>query len=347
LPASGQVTISVYDQNGSASYTFTDYLPAGTHSFRFHSGNALVYFVHAVWRSQSRVLQLVSTGWESKRGSSLRYLGQTGNGPLLRNDVSTKSYFYFSPGDTLLYLGYASGYIAGFTGVPTTDTIHTFIFGVGHPCLQNPLLSYGGQLYQTVQIGTQCWMRENLNIGTMVISANTGSAHSDCSNNGIIEKYCYNNEAANCSVYGGLYDWDEMTGYTGGAGVQGICPPGWHIPTDAEWCTLTKYLDLSVNCNGWSWSGTNAGGKMKESGFAHWHAPNTAATNLSGFTALGAGFRDNIGFFDGLKLDAYFWSSSEYALTLSIYRELFCSYAQVNRYHLNKNTGFSVRCLRD
>ncbi len=347
LPVAGQVELSVYDQSGRKLHIFPDHLPAGTHSFRFCSGESQVFLVHAVCGLQSRVLRLVSAGGGKNRGCSLHYVGQTGHGPFLRSAVSTNSFFCFSPGDTLLYLGYASGYIAGFTGVPTTDTTFIFIFGEGHPCLQSPLLTFGGRIYQTVQIGTQCWMRENLNIGTMVISTAAGSAHSDCSNNGMIEKYCYNNDAAYCDVYGGLYDWDEMMGYTTAAGVQGICPPGWHIPTDTEWCTLTKYLDISVNCNDWNWSGTNAGGKMKVTGYTHWHAPNAGATNVSGFSAPGAGIRDYTGVFNMLLLDICFWSSSEYALTQGLYRELWCSYAEVGRYRLNKTSGFSVRCLRD
>ncbi|MBE0641364.1 MAG: hypothetical protein IH599_04965, partial [Bacteroidales bacterium] len=108
-----------------------------------------------------------------------------------------------------------------------------------------------GKKYPTVPIGTQCWMAKNLNVGTMVNSVNTGSNHSDMSNNGIIEKYCYSNDTNLCSVYGGLYDWNEMMGYVTTSAVQGICPSGWHIPTDAEWCNLTTFLDASVNCSIW------------------------------------------------------------------------------------------------
>ncbi len=204
-----------------------------------------------------------------------------------------------------------------------------------------------GQQYPTVQIGTQCWMAKNLNIGVYKASVNTGSTHSDVSNNGIIEKYCFNNDQANCAIYGGLYDWNEMMNYTTTPGTQGICPTGWHIPTDAEWCTLTTYLDATVNCNTWDWSGTNAGGKMKETGTTHWLSPNTGATNSSGFTALGAGHRLINGLFLGLRYDAYFWSSSEYSSTSGIYRYLYYYYANVFRSSYLKTDGFSVRCLRN
>ena len=88
--------------------------------------------------------------------------------------------------------------------------------------------SRDGQIYNTVQIGTQCWMAENMNIGTRI----NGSG--DQTNNGTIEKYCYDDNEANCDTNGGLYQWNEMMQYTTMEGAQGICPAGWHIATDAE-----------------------------------------------------------------------------------------------------------------
>ncbi|MBE0641338.1 MAG: hypothetical protein IH599_04835, partial [Bacteroidales bacterium] len=83
---------------------------------------------------------------------------------------------------------------------------------LGFACGQNFLDHRDGQVYPTVTIGTQCWMAANLNIGIMVNSISNGTSHSDQSNNGIIEKYCYNNDPAYCDTFGGLYDWNEMMG---------------------------------------------------------------------------------------------------------------------------------------
>jgi uncharacterized protein (TIGR02145 family) len=211
-----------------------------------------------------------------------------------------------------------------------------------------PSFTYGGQLYHTVKIGTQCWMRENLNIGTMVTSYFSGFSHSNCNNNGVIEKYCYNNDSANCVIYGGLYDWDEMMQYTSSSGVQGICPVGWHIPSDTEWCIMTTYLDTAVICsNPYGYSGVNVGVKMKESGFTHWSSPNTGATNESGFTAIGAGFRRFIGNFDDLTTYTYFWSSSEVFSLGAMCRWLFFYGLGINRYEAYKTDGYSVRCVLD
>ena len=188
-----------------------------------------------------------------------------------------------------------------------------------------------GKTYNTVLIGTQCWMAQNLNIGTKVL----GSANQ--TNNGIIEKYCYNDDENNCAVYGGLYQWDEAMQYSTTEGVKGICPTGWHLPTDAEWTTLTTFLGGE----------SIAGGKMKEAGLTHWASPNTGATNSSGFTALPGGDRDGNGGFYDLAYGAIFWSSSQYDPTIALFRALFFSVESVYRGGTNKTTGRSSRCVQD
>jgi len=193
------------------------------------------------------------------------------------------------------------------------------------------------QEYATVQIGTQCWMAENLNIGTMITGA------SNQTNNAIIEKYCYDNSAANCDVYGGLYQWNEMMQYVTTPGVKGICPDGWHLPTDAEYCTLTQFIDPTVNCGVTGWSGTDVGTKMKST--TGWYGGGNG-TNASGFTALPGGYRNPNGLFNYLTYDAFFWSSSESG-TNAWYRSLSCIFATVYRGYDNKGSGFSVRCEKD
>ena len=105
-----------------------------------------------------------------------------------------------------------------------------------------------GREYETIKIGDQCWMKENLNIGTMVKNR-LGEMHSDASENGIIEKYCYDNDETNCEKRGGLYTWDEAMQYDTISGSQGICPAGWHIPTVKEVETLADYLSAEGNTN--------------------------------------------------------------------------------------------------
>ena len=129
-----------------------------------------------------------------------------------------------------------------------------------------------------------------------------------------------------------------MMQYTTTPGVQGICPTGWHLPTDVEWTTLSTYLGGEVV----------AGGKMKETGTAHWLHPNTGATNSSGFTALPGGYRNYSGSFYDLTYYAYFWSSTETSSTFAWFRNLTYNYEDVDRKrNYFKTNGFSARCVKD
>ena len=215
-------------------------------------------------------------------------------------------------------------------------------------------VTYGGKTYNSVIINMQCWLTENLNIGTAI------SGSQDQTNNGTIEKYCYDNNPANCDVYGGLYQWAEMVQYFNGAtnttvwnpeptgNVQGICPAGWHIPSDDEWCQMAIYLDGTAWCME-GWNGTDIGSKLKESGTAHWAAPNTGATNSSGFTALPGGQRgyENGGSFFLLTVNSLFWTTKAYFSSLSRFRGLSYGSSQAEAGFAVKSRGFSARCCKD
>ena len=191
-------------------------------------------------------------------------------------------------------------------------------------------VNYGGKTYHTIRIGTQCWFKENLNIGTMIDQSVSQT------NNGIIEKYCYNNNPDSCSIYGGLYQWDELMQYSTTEGAQGICPSDWHIPTDAEWIKILVYLGGE----------TVAGGKMKETGTDHWHSPNTGATNESGFTALPGGIMFQV--FDNGTYYGFFWSSTVIDYFTAYYFDL--NYNTAGFYQDNahyRTSGMSARCVHN
>ncbi|MHC1706017.1 MAG: FISUMP domain-containing protein [Bacteroidales bacterium] len=346
VPQADKVTIQAIDIMGRHRILFSQTLFAGHHSFQFSAGREKFIILSGTWRSHSYTKKLMNVN--SGHGSlpQLTYTGKIAELHEPKSTTSTNT-FIFIPGNQLLMTAYRNGYGIGITASPTSSQTFPYQFGMNISCPGIPSFTYGGQIYNTVQIGSQCWMKENLNIGIMVTSVvNTGS-HSDCSNNGIIEKYCYNNDSANCSIYGGLYDWSEMMQYITTPGVQGICPPGWHLPTDSEWCTLTIYLDASVDCGNYGWSGTNAGGMLKETGTTHWSSPNTGATNESGFTALGAGARTLYGGFSTLANYGDFWTSSQESSTRGINRHMYYNYSTVNRNNYLKENGFSVRCIKN
>jgi uncharacterized protein (TIGR02145 family) len=245
----------------------------------------------------------------------------------------------FNLGDSLIYTGYAitTAAISGSDVIedrPLRDSTYLFEIVEGIPCKGMPVLNYGSQIYNTVQIGTQCWMAQNLNIGTRI----NGSQNQ--TNNSIIEKYCYNDLESNCDVYGALYQWDEAMQYVTAERVKGICPSGWHIPTDGEWTVL------STNLGGQS----AAGGKIKETGLVHWESPNTGATNSSGFTALGAGYRgiNPIGFYE-LKVDVNIWTSTQSTTYPgTAWMRYVYNYQHILISSLsNKPDGYSLRCIKD
>ena len=191
-----------------------------------------------------------------------------------------------------------------------------------------------GKVYTTVQIGTQCWMAQNLNIGNKIDGSGEQTNNSPTP---IIEKYCNDNNESNCDIYGGLYQWDEMMQYSTTSGVQGICPTGWHVPTDAEWATLITFLGGE----------SVAGGKMKETGTTHWNGYNTGATNSSGFTALPGGYRATSGLYYITGWNCNLWSSTQNSTTDAWNRILNENSAYVYRDWHTKGFGFSVRCVRD
>ena len=205
----------------------------------------------------------------------------------------------------------------------------------------NPLTDpRDGQTYTTVPIGGQCWMAENLNIGTMINSTEV------MTDNATIEKYCYDNDPANCETYGGLYQWNEMMQYVTTEGTQGLCPTGWHLPTDAEWCTLEQEVDPTITCSSEYFRGVDGGGKLKEAGTTHWSSPNLGATNTSGFTALPGGYFSSNGSFYNLTVFTYLWTSSLYGSFVWA-RCLYYNSAQVGREYCYQTEGFSSRCLHD
>jgi len=185
-----------------------------------------------------------------------------------------------------------------------------------------------GQWYDTVKIGNQCWMAQNLNVGAMILGADNQTIADG------IEKYCYGNFEENCFSEGGLYQWDEMMDYSTTEGVQGICPTGWHVPTDDEWKTLEMALGMTqVNADNPGWRDTNQGTQLKSGGG-------------SGFQALLAGRRFTEGSFINRGASAFFWSSTESGSS-AWHRDLNAIEARVYRSTLNKASGFSVRCVKD
>ena len=198
--------------------------------------------------------------------------------------------------------------------------------GDGEPCPGMASFTYHGQTYNTVLIDDQCWMKENLNYETG-------------------DSWCYDDDPANCDVYGRLYSWytimnGEQSSNSVPSGVQGICPDGWHIPSGIEWIHLANYVGGS----------DIAGGVLKEEGTTHWTDPNVGATNQYGFTALPSGGRSaSTGEYNQLGEAASFWTCTEYTSGYenSKFKRIENHNSDLFHTATYRGHGLSLRCVKD
>ena len=203
-----------------------------------------------------------------------------------------------------------------------------------------------GNVYVTIEIGDQVWMAENLRYLPSVVGPGTGSKTTP-----YYYVHGYNGTdtaeakaTSDYSIFGVFYNWaaamdGETSSTANPSGIQGICPAGWHLPSDAEWKELTDYL-----------GGKNvAGGKMKQTGTAYWISPNIDATNESGFLALPAGYRwDGGGVFDNKGTAGLWWTATEADDTDNAKMRAVYNYSgEVSNYGFLKKLGYSVRCVKD
>lgn len=190
--------------------------------------------------------------------------------------------------------------------------------------------SRDGQTYLTITIGSQTWMAENLNYGTRI----DGTLNQ--TDNGISEKYCYDDDPLNCEQYGALYQWDEAMQYVKNNGAQGLCPDGWHIATDQEWIILEMELGMTSSqaYSYGTWRGTDQGTQLKLCG-------------STGFNVLLSGQRDYTSVFSNAEIYASFYTSTLYFGSSQISRNFYADYPSIGRGTTYKTKGFSIRCIKD
>jgi len=349
LAKTAHITITVHNIFGKELLRYENTISRGNHSFIFYSGNEAYYFLTVNDEQTSKTIKMLSVNSIATHGGKCKiiYNGYNDNTIGFKAQKSTNN-FVFALSDTLRFIGYAKteGEVNGsdiIEDIPIENYNYEFQITEGIPCPGTPTVTdVDGNVYNTVQIGGQCWMKENLRVGTRI------NGSQDMSDNSIIEKYCSNNDPANCEIYGGLYQWNEMMQYSTVSGIRGICPDGWHLPGDDEWKTMEMTLGMSQSeADNTEWRGTDEGGKMKETGYAHWDSPNTGATNSSGFTALPGGLRYSNGTFGYISDSGYWWSTTESSGTSAWLRHLYYPNVQVYRGSPPKTVGYSVRCLKN
>ena len=205
-------------------------------------------------------------------------------------------------------------------------------------------LSYDGRTYDLVEIGGQCWFADNLATdqyrnGDLIP---TGLDNTTWQNTTAGAYAIYSNDPANDVTYGKLYNW-----YTT-IDTRGLCPTGWHVPSDCEWMYLEGSLGMSVANQETSGSrGTNEGGALKATN--NWNSPNIGATNSSGFTGLPGGWRYFNGSYFTSGVNGSWWSRTEFNSSVAWGRGLNSGFADVGRIGSDgfKQGGYSLRCIKD
>ncbi len=188
-----------------------------------------------------------------------------------------------------------------------------------------------------ITIGTQIWMKANLDVVTYRNGDTIPQVTDDTKwSNLTTGAWCYlNNDPANGAKYGKLYNWYAVMD------SRGLAPQGWHIPTNAEWETLNNYLPIAFRVPG-------PAGALKEMGISNWKSPNNYATNATNFTARPGECRTEYGgFSNNIGIRGYWWTSTQTLITQAYYRNLYYLSGDLGEGYFKKTWGFSVRCLRD
>jgi uncharacterized protein (TIGR02145 family) len=335
-PSEGETTISVFDITGKQLFQTQRYFEKSRQELRLDGIRNGIYLITAKSNNYKISGKLLCTGESSgimsieEVSSNLQAVDEKTPGIEMKGVQSTVDMEY-ATGDRLKFTGISNIYSTVIVDVPTENKTIAFNFIA---CTDGD-----GNNYPVVKIGQQTWMAENVkttnyNDVTTIPNVTDRSSWSSLTS----PAYCwYDNNPDNKIIYGALYNW-----YTVNTGK--LCPLGWHHPSSAEWTTLITSLG----------GASVAGSHLKETGTTHWTTPNNA-DNSSGFTALPAGVRKDtyipwydFGLFDLFNTATWFTSSNEASVTFAYWLDLSngSEWATLQNSSL-KNTGFSVRCLKD
>ncbi|MBK7212075.1 MAG: T9SS type A sorting domain-containing protein [Bacteroidales bacterium] len=341
LPSVYPATIAISDLSGRILYQHTFKLEQGYHRFQWTSGLKGMYVLSIEYAGMISSVKVISQGNGNTRDIQIEHLGVDSHEMNFRSASSSLG-FEYTTGDILLIIGYSNGIESGMVDSPKHDKDYIVQLGSNISCPGIPSFNYGGQLYHTIQIFGQCWMKENLNIGTMIPGAQS------MANNAVLEKYCHSDSQDSCTKYGGLYQWDEVMQYLV-TGYQGICPQGWHLPIDEDWKVLEGAVDTHTAIGSPDWDnlnlrGVNSGENLKSSSF--WLEGGNGS-DAYGFDARPGGYLVQGGAFGSTGYDGLWWSSPVSSTSRAWTRYLSAVSDQSGRSSYDKSNSFSVRCIKD
>jgi uncharacterized protein (TIGR02145 family) len=338
-PSTGNVVIQLTDNSGKIIFTKKEFLEKGNHSFKLNGIPRGIYTLGVTTIGNTTNKKIISYN-PNRSKFEIQYNGklQEPNASKLKatNQDGTSGMIPFTTGDYMRYQGYSSTgeyWVADSTG----SNAHIIFYFT-------PCTDIDNNKYPVIRIGQQYWIARNLRAtryanGAPIWSVSNSTEWYNLTESG--KGYCwYNNDSISyAKTYGALYTWAAATRGSDGSnlnpsGVQGVCPTGWHLPSDAEWVVLINNLG----------GPSKAGGKLKETGYRHWLTPNIEATNRTGFTALPGGYRSYKGSFYNMGAYGTWWTA-----TIYWWEAMNNYYGGVDRdnHDFSLGTGFSVRCVKD
>ena len=366
----GDVTIQISEMSGKIVDFHKTFLLPGTHLYRVHIATAGTYIMSAQQNGKTSSIKMVNKSGGSYDG--IEYIGiaeKVGtSSPQTKFHNRGNTTNPFNSGDMMEYVGYAtingesveSQHVTQAQEMSQTIVLQfamTQILPVCPPCPGTPTVTdIDGNVYNTIQLGDQCWMRENLRT-TKFPDNTTIPVGSDSSSTGPC-RYGPNNSISEASYSGFLYNWPAvMYGAASSSatpsGVQGICPTGWHVPSNAEWTQLTDYVSSQSEYT----CGNNNTyiAKALASSIGGWYSNpgncdigyDPTTNNATGFSALPAGSYDATYSYVSFHHRASFWSATENEENKAYGRFLHYNSSYVTTDAANKKSGFSVRCVRD
>jgi uncharacterized protein (TIGR02145 family) len=354
LPEKENILITVSDFIGRELANKEIQLERGSHSFTFCPGRESLYFLTARADQQSRTIKMFNSPSNSSVSGycNLEYNGQQSSTEGYKSGNNLNN-FVFDLGDQLQFTAYTALGERTIIDTPSGNQTYLFQYGSGGmPCPGTQTVTdIDGNVYNTVLIGSMCWMKENLKTtmysnGTPIPNVTDTIQWSNLTSGAYV---WYENDITWKDTYGALYNW-----YTT-VDPNGLCPAGWHVSTIDEWITLTDYIGGTGEPHGnelKSCRQVNSplGGGCNTSEHPRWNSYiDNWGTDNYGFSGLPGGYRSFFGPSYYIGYGGYWWSSSEYspgnALYIGLDREI--GYVNVNMLGSNKQLGFSVRCLRD
>ena len=339
VPQAGVITTELYDISGKRVLQNSKQLEKGSHSLQISGLGSGFYNINIRSTDFSYSGKIVSQS-NTKGLAQMNYTEQAYkpvNGTLMKSK-NAEVEMQYNTDDRLKLTAYSGNYSTVIIDIPTESKSISFNFVECTDKDENN--------YSVVEIGAQTWMAVNLKTtkfpgGTEITLVESNTAWDALTLNDIAYSF-YDNSSSYANTYGALYTWGAaMDGAASSdnnpSGVQGVCPDGWHLPSDAEWTELVNYLGGE----------STAGGKMKSVGTILWKSPNSGATNESGFSALPGGYRNTDGAFITIEETASFWSATMDASGFSWFHYLRRNYTNLERSTYNRPGGLSVRCVKD